>query len=422
MTAGENNKPSAIAEYPGIGRTYSPWQQALAPPACNVAIIGGGLIGCATAWALHQIDPTLRLTIVEAEHLAFGASGRNAGFLLLGTHTDYAAAVEACGRERARRLWQFTAENARLLDELPGETFDLRRSGSLSAAGSPREATRLFRAAELLARDGVEAEYLDADAANDQMRSRGFLGALAVKESGTLHPAKLVRLLAQLSGATVLEGWRVNQLLATSQGVRLVSDQNTLEATQVIVTINAFLPQLVTSEAVRPVRAQMLATAPVAPFLDRPVYSHDGYYYLRQQRDGRLFVGGARHLHREEEVGYEDRTTDILQKDLLGYLQTHFPAAGAPVVERRWSGTMGFSDDGLPIVDTVPGVPGARWAAGFTGHGLSFGARFGQLLARLTLGLDDDAADLFSHGHMRNKRRADSRSTLSRSSCTPVKH
>jgi len=381
-------------------RTYSPWQRPLFPDTCDVAVVGGGVMGAATAYGLRQLDPSLRVALVEAEALAFGASGRNAGFLLLGPHTDYASAVAAYGRERARRLWRFTEENAALVRDLGGDAFDLTPSGSLIAAGDAAEAERLRTSAELLAEDGVEARYLEAAEANAAMHAEGFHGALAVAQGGTLHPAKLVRHLAALSGAMVLEGWRVTALEPSDEGVRLVGEAGTLEAPRVVLCLNAFLPRLVPELAayVRPVRAQMLATAPVAPFLDRPVYSHEGFFYVRQLRDGRVLAGGARHLHEAAEVGYDDATTGALQADLEAYLRRHFPAVGAPAVERRWSGTMGFSPDGLPVVGAVPGVPAALFACGFTGHGMAFSTRFGLLLARLALGHEDEAADLFAVG------------------------
>ncbi len=56
---------------------------------------------------------------------------------------------------------------------------------------------------------------------------------------------------------------------------------------------------------------------------------------------------------------------------------------------------MSFSPDGLPVLGDVPGVAGALWGGGFTGHGMGFGLRFGELAARRLLGLDDPDADLF---------------------------
>ena len=46
---------------------------------------------------------------------------------------------------------------------------------------------------------------------------------------------------------------------------------------------------------------------------------------------------------------------------------------------------MGFSPDRLPVIGAVPDAPGSVWAAGFTGHGMGYGFRFGKLLAEVTL-------------------------------------
>lgn len=378
-------------------RTHSPWQRPLPPSGCDVAVVGGGVMGAATAWALQRLDAGLRVALLEAETLAFGASGRNAGFLLLGSHTDYARAVDTLGRDRARRLWRFTEENVGLVRELGGDAFDLALTGALLVAGDEAESARLRRSAALLEEDGVAATFLEADAANAALHAEGFAGALAVPNGGTLHPAKLVRHLARAGRAAVLEECRVTALEPAKGSVRLVSEGGNLVAPRVVLCLNAFLPHLVPALGafVRPVRAQMLATAPVAPVLNRPVYSHEGFFYVRQMPDGRLLVGGARHLHLDDEVGYDDATTGPLQANIEGYLRRHFPAAAEARVERRWSGTMGFSPDGLPVVGAVPGVDGALFACGFTGHGMAYSVRFGLLLARLALGQDDEAADLF---------------------------
>ncbi|OZC04658.1 hypothetical protein BSZ36_08325 [Rubricoccus marinus] len=364
-------------------------------PEADVVIVGGGAIGCATAWALHEADPTLRLVIVEAEHLAFGASGRNAGFVLLGAPGADPGSTNAAERERAGRLWRFTHENADAIREMDGDAFGLTWTGSLIAAGDDDEATMLQRQADVL--EGTE--WLPPDALHKRLAAsgaRGFRGGLWVETGGTLDPAAYVRYLARASGATVLDRSPMTGLAARGGGVAVQTARGEVRAERAVVCLNAYLPRVLPAFAdlVRPVRAQMLATAPLAPILDVPVYSHDGYYYLRQRQDGRLLLGGARHLHRDAEVGYEDATT-ALQGDLEAYLAAHFPAAGTPEVEQRWSGTMGFSPDGLPFVADVPEIPGAVVASGFTGHGMGYSARFGRLLARRTLGDQDPAADLF---------------------------
>ncbi|WP_412067757.1 NAD(P)/FAD-dependent oxidoreductase [Rubrivirga sp. IMCC43871] len=378
--------------------TASVWQR---PPAveADVAIVGGGVIGTATAFALRQLAPDLRVVIVEAERLAFGASGRNAGFLLLGTHADYASAVATYGRDRARRLWRFTNEAYRLAADLGARrAVGFAATGSVLAAGDAVEAERLRESHDLLAEDGVASALAERGEADARTGGQGFPAALYVPEGGVIDPARLVAALAAESGARVIERWPVAEIESEGERVRLAGPEGgEVAAGRVLVAANAFLPRLLPAlvSAVRPVRAQMFATATAPLRLAAPVYSHEGHYYLRQRADGRVLVGGARHLHEADEVGYDDATTDALQASLAAYVAEHFPDFARLAVERRWSGTMGFSPDGLPVLGGVPGVTGARFAAGFTGHGMGYAMRFGQLAARSLLGEPDPAADLF---------------------------
>ena len=142
----------------------------------------------------------------------------------------------------------------------------------------------------------------------------------------------------------------------------------------------------------------MLATSPMSRrWLHVPIYSHDGFFYLRQTREGVLLAGGARHLHEKEEEGFEEAVTEAVQRDIEGYVRGYFPLAQDMHVAQRWSGTMGFSPDHLPVVGELPGIPGSYWAGGFTGHGMAYGFRFGKMLAEAVLnGTNLEEFDLFS--------------------------
>jgi len=368
------------------------------PTRCDVAVVGGGIAGVSTAYWLRQFALSLDVVIVERERLAQAASGRNAGFLLQGTDADFARTVEERGAETAWRLWQFTQENRdSLVEALADADAGLARSGSFTVAGDAAEDERLRTAADLLQSRGVAVEYLASEEADRRLGSTGLLGALRVASGAMMQPVRVVQTLAERSGARIVENHNVLALDADDDRVRIDTDGGTLAAEYVVLALNAYLPQLVPelTDIVRPVRAQMLATAPVPLRLREPVYSHEGYYYLRQLPTGEVLLGGARHRHRAAELGYEDATTDALQSDLEDYLRTYFPdLAGGPVT-RRWSGTMGFSADGLPAVGPVPGMLRGLWVGGFTGHGMGYGFRMGRLVASLLLGQPDPSEDLF---------------------------
>ncbi len=372
----------------------------------DVAVVGGGIAGCSTAFWLKSIEPSARVVLLEKDTVANGATGRNAGFLLQGSSTAYSIDVERYGRDVARRLWQATLENRNLIGELfVREDISLTDTGSCTAAGTEEEAKRLSASERLMREDGFEAEYLDERDVNGLLGSVGYHGGLHVPSGAAADPVRLVQAVLRHSGADVQEKTAVRSVSEGRDGtVHLESAHGLIRARSAVIAVNAYLPLLEPDliAMVRPVRAQMLSTVPLgAPSLAMPVYSHQGYYYVRQRADGRVLVGGARHLHEMEEVGYSLETTAGLQHDLVSYLSTHFPRWSDARVEHRWAGTMGFSPDGLPSWGRLPEVARAFWIAGFTGHGMSLAFLAGRMMANLALGLkESDLRETFDCDRM----------------------
>lgn len=369
------------------------WQRASSADAAtyDVVIVGGGIVGCATAYWLHRRRSRLRVAIVEARSIGHGASGRNAGFLLQGTDTDYLTALERHGAQRAKHFWRFTRDNRNLIEaELSGSAFDFSACGSMTVAGTEEEDARLQHSVSPLRAIGAPVVYLSPKETNRRLHAKGFYGSLFVTSGAMVDPLKLVQHVAAESRAHVFEYQPVQGVTAAGDHYCVETSGRQIRTGQVVFALNAYLPQIVPALAdfVRPVRAQMLSTTSTDRRLRVPAYTHTGEFYIRQGPDGEVLLGGARHRHAEDEVGYDDATTPAVQKDLERYLRTHFPWARGREVTQRWSGTMGFSPDGLPVVGAVPGQPGNVWAAGFTGHGMSCGFRMGQLLAACAL---DDA-------------------------------
>lgn len=374
----------------------------------DVAVVGGGIVGAATAYWLRQLDSSLRVAMLEAETPGAGASGRNAGFILLGTDTDYLSAEGRYGPRTAKRVWHFTRENRRMVQDLSGPEVGWEAQGSLTVAGDGEEDARLRQAVPRMRSAGIPVVYLDAPETNRRLNATGFQGSLYVTTGAVVNPLRLVHQLLAQSEADVFTYHPVQSLHRAGGGVDLVTPDVHVRADRVALTLNAYLPSLVpsTRRFVRPVRAQMLATEPAdTRAVPLPAYSHQGYFYVRQMSDGQMLVGGGRHRHREAEVGYEDATTPAVQADIERYLHTHFPWTTGLGVQHRWSGTMGFSPDGRPVVGSVPDLPEAVFATGFTGHGMGYGVRMGRLLAEKTTGTDHpEGYDLFTAARFERAR------------------
>lgn len=289
---------------------------------------------------------------------------------LLGLVDYYSKAVERYGRERARELWALTVENrGRTAALLASLGVDHERCGSLLLALDSEESSVLEESARLLTEDGFEVEYL----ARDPLR-RGFASGLRQPDDMLLDPVRFTTAIAEASGARIERDCEVYALESLPHGCRVHSKRCTIDAANVVVALNAYAPNLDAyfNLLVRPVRAQMLATAPAPAVLNVAMYANWGYEYMRQLPDGTLLVGGGRKGFREREVGYHDTTTPDVQAGLLRFLSRHFPDV-EPAVTRRWSGVMGFTADGVPLIGRLPHAPGVVFAVGFNGHGLGIG-------------------------------------------------
>jgi len=332
------------------------------PARADVVVVGGGITG---ASLLHWLGLRgIHAVVLERDHLAAGASGRNAGFLLMGVAANYALAVRSHGRDVAREVWHFTAENHALLAELLGGRAGHARRGSLTLAATPEEAALLQESDVLLREDGLPGRWVDA-------ADCGGFGGLFTNADGEVHPAQAVGAIAQSARAgTVLEGVEVSGVEPEHGGVRVHTSAGEIVAGMVMLATNAEIAGLAPAVPVRPVRAQMLATAPFARRVcAQPTYSHWGFRYWRQRDDARVLVGGWRDTAVSEEVGSDAAPTARVQ----GHLDAHLAAMGvtAPVTH-RWAGMMGFSPDELPLAGTVADMPGIYVCGGYTGHGMGF--------------------------------------------------
>lgn len=358
---------------------------------CDVLVVGAGICGAAATLALARQG--VDVVQLESHTVSFSASGRNAGFILQGTAERYDRAIGVMGRERARRVHAYSLENharMRAFVEESGLDLGYRRRGSLQLAGSEAEEAELVESARLLVEDGFEAELLTGTDLPALYRDAGFRVGVVLPQDGEVHPARLVRAAVRAAadaGARVHEHTPVTRLDATSPGdVHAQTPEGSVHAQVVLVCTNARAGELLPwfADKVDPVRGQMLATAPVPPLFERPIYADHGFDYWRQDEHGRIALGGWRNLDPESEVGHDERLHDGIQARMEAFLR-RFPPLAQVEITHRWSGTMGFSRDGLPLVGAAPGSPGALAAVGFTGHGFGFAWLAGEALAQVAL-------------------------------------
>lgn len=323
------------------------------PDSIDVLVIGGGITGVSVLHHLQQRGANT--VLVERDHLAAGASGRNAGFLLAGVAESYAAAVRTYGRSRAREVWAITVENHDRQIEAAGDAdVGHVRSGSAILASGPEEARELEESAELLIEDGFVATWDGRVLLNPR--------------DGEVYPTKLVAALARRAPAgSIREG--VNVTAIESGGV-VHANGATCRAGTVVVATNGYTSEILPRVDIEPNRAQMLATEPErARVAEHPTYSHHGYRYWRQMPTGEVLMGGWRDTSPDSERTADAEPTTAIQAH-LDEAVLRLGVRGR--VTHRWAGTMGFTKDGLPLVGPVDGMKNVYVCAGFNGHGMGF--------------------------------------------------
>ncbi len=359
----------------------------------DIAIIGGGITGISTALLLAErgYAPVL----LEQDALASGASGRNAGFLIAGSVEYYHRAIGFIGHEKAKRFWQLSEENHAQLRSWITEyeiACDYQQRGSLVLAASSPEFEEIQQAATALQQDGFQAEVIrNAELKKWGLSPDRYLGGYFCPVDGAVHPAKLVRGLANIAeekSAKIYEQSPVIDFEETRNGtVKISTKEGQVEAQILILATNAYTPLLKEYIAgkIIPVRGQMLSTAPVKPFVDVPCYANFGYDYFRQLSDGRLIIGGSRDEDPEVELGYEERTTEPIQSGLTEYLKSLIGSDTFPAITHRWAGIMGFARDGLPILGRIPTSRNIFIVAGFTGHGMGIATKMAEITTDLVI-------------------------------------
>lgn len=345
----------------------------------DVAVVGGGVTGCACAHVLAEAG--IRVRLHEAREIASGASGRNGGFALRGGAQTYDDARKQLGRETALAYWQLTERSVERMAELAGDAF--RRTGSLRLAEDREERALLQAEYEALREDGFDAAWRDE--LPEPLAAR-YHGAFFNPPDGSIQPARWVRRLAARAaeaGADLREHDRVDSL-------------DELDADQVVLATDGYtqglLPEL--DAAVTPTRGQVVVTEPLTRRLFAcPHSARHGYDYWQQTPADRLVAGGSRDAALDEEETAEEATTEVVQAHLDRFVAEL--TGDSARITHRWSGIFGVTEDRLPLVGPIPGHEGLWVACGYSGHGNVLGLVSGELVADAILGRPDPMLELF---------------------------
>lgn len=363
----------------------------------DVAIVGGGITGCATAYRLTTGGASV--VLVERSDLNTAASGRNAGSLhgqlqfepyrvngaqwaltylpALRFLVDSLAIWRGLGDELGVDL-EVSAKGGLLVADTEALADEVAAKVNFEAShGFPAElvtGAELHRLAPYLTRDAVAAQLCPVEGKANPLLAAPAFARAAIR-----------------NGGTVLTRTTVSDVIAVDGGGFVVkTSAGDVRAARVLLTAGADLPALgaplgftlpITDEPV-----QVHATESMAPVVPHLVYYAGGRLTLKQARAGTLLIGGGWPASVNPKTGHPTVSADSMRRN-LAVAQRVAPWLGNVNVIRAWAGVGNATPDLRPLIGESSSAPGA-YVGMFPHMGLTAGPLMGEVLSALLSGQD----------------------------------
>lgn len=332
----------------------------------NVAVVGAGIIGTATAW--HVARRGHRVVVVDASSVASGASG---GLGERGVRANCRDEAELSLARRAHEIWP-------TLDKELGSHTGFRRVGHLQLIESDTG-----RAEEVVQRQrsrGIECDIKRGDAlhALEPELDRRVVAAIHCPVDGVADHTATMRAFANAArraGAEIREQCEA-QLLLHGDHLEL----REVNADFVLIAANAGTRSLLKQIGVRLPTANVYPQVLITARLERVVVRHLTGHMSRPLAvktlpDRSVMITGGR-LGRDGVVDRDE--VDANAEDAAAV----FPALrGVPIDNAVCDRPESVTHDLLPVVDRVPGAANGIVAAGWSGHGWAIAPAVAELLA-----------------------------------------
>jgi glycine oxidase len=345
------------------------------PPEADVVIVGGGIMGCASAWQLARAG--LRVTVLERSVPGAEASSAAAG--ILGTNSE--AHAPGPMSELAQKSGALYAAFAADLTRATGIDVEYRTSGVLrvtfdaDAAGALEEGpgSKLLARKQLLE---LEPEL-----------STKLAGGVRYPGDGRIDPRRLLRALhiaAQHAGVVFRSGAYVRRVLCDDDRVRGVAleDGSELEARWVVIAAGSWTTLVegvgLAAGRVQPARGQIVEVVANRPLLSSVVFGPRAYLVPRD--DGRVLIGSTL-----EFVGYQRDVTAGAVRDLLTAAIELVPALESASLGAAWSNFRPYTADELPLLGPTK-IAGLLLATGHYRNGILLAPITAQIVTSVVLG------------------------------------
>ncbi len=366
----------------------------------DVAIIGGGFTGLATAHRLRRKDAALRVAVLEQSVIGYGASGRNGSFAMTVIGLGFSTMALLRGEPFLKDAHPYMERAVDGLEELvrrEGLDCELSRPGFLRMATAPAYVKRLEEELSLIERLGLRGfSWLSKDEAQAQVSSPLYLGALRENRLLLVQPLKLLReekKLAERLGVRIFEHTNVTEI---ERGDKLVlrTPGGTVRCEKLVLATNAYshlIPMVGRKQA--PAWTYMVASEPLSPEQLASIGwrgrqgiedARNLIHYYRLTPQNRLVMGGGPVGLRYGQDMDGDHSEPAWQH-LESHVRELFPGLSKLRFSHRWGGAFSVTMDLTPALGFL-GDERVVYSIGCIGHGVAMSHQNALTIADLLLG------------------------------------
>jgi gamma-glutamylputrescine oxidase len=356
----------------------------------DVCVVGGGLAGLSAA--IELADRGYSVAVLEAQHIGYGASGRNGGQIIAGLACEQAVIEKLLGMDAAKQVWDISLQALDLVRERV-QRFNIQcdlKDGFLGVAVNARKGDKLRRWYDEMAQKyqyDIDASWIAPADIRGWIDSPRYHSGYFDKRSGHLHPLNYCLGLAQGAASLGVQIYQHSAVLSMQQGdtVTLRTQQGQVKAKHVVLAGNMYLPEFAPKLApsiasrIMPVGTYIIATAPIDAKLKAQLIASDAAVcdtnfdldYFRFSADNRMVYGGR--------ISYSTLTPPNIEANLSARMAATFPQLAQTPIEYTWGGFVDITMNRAPDFGRI--APNVYYLHGFSGHGVALTGMAGKLAA-----------------------------------------
>ena len=361
----------------------------------DVCVVGGGFAGLSSA--IELADRGYKVVVLEANHIGFGASGRNGGQLIVGLACEQSVIVDALGLDAAKAVWGMTLEALDLVRERV-KRFDIQcdlADGFLGVSVNEKKGKLLRQWFDDMSKKygyDTNTTWIEPAYIRDWVDSKRYFNGYYDKTGGHLHPLNYCLGLAKGAASLGIQIFQQSAVTQMQQGesVTLTTAKGTVKAKFVVLAGNMYLPEVSPNLApnlakrIMPVGTYIIGTEPIetklaAKLIPKNAAVCDTNFvldYFRFSGDKRMIYGGR--------VSYSAMTPANLTEKMQARMVETFPQLAKTKVEYTWGGFVDISMNRAPDFGRIS--PNVYYLQGFSGHGVALTGLAGKLVAEAISG------------------------------------